>query len=258
MNDAIYENYKIDSITACGVRIKEILFASDKYIIYIDQNDVLQCEYDDTKCIDCDKSVRDAFYLQGQLNALYISEKNKKIGRELITSALNHALDSRRTNDNTDYFEDARYFIQIKSSEALQCIYLLSALFSAILIIIILESCFSFSRLINIELPRTALAISFGAFGALLSVLQRFRKITIRPYASHYSNIIEGFGRIILGSLFGLVFLILANANLLLGVINDNIFAITIFSLIAGFNERFVPDLLEQAQSTIRVKSKTK
>lgn len=74
-------------------------------------------------------------------------------------------------------------------------------------------------------------------------MLLRFNTLTIDTYTSRFYISLGGISRIIVGSLFGSVFLMFYNAELLLNVVKGAS-AIAVASLLAGFSERLIPELL--------------
>lgn len=81
--------------------------------------------------------------------------------------------------------------------------------------------------------------------GSFLSILQRHSKMLVSHLMSHIGLSIEAFSRICIGLLFGLFTFILSKSELALAAFENNIAAVFIFTFLAGFSERFAPDLFE-------------
>ena len=90
-----------------------------------------------------------------------------------------------------------------------------------------------------------ALGCMAGGFGAVLSVLHRLRSLEFSKFAPLSYALLEGGVRATLGVSFGLLFVIINQADLVLSTLKGNVYAVVTFAVIAGFNERFMPEIIE-------------
>lgn len=171
-------SYRVgDVCRSTGSQISEILYRSEKSFIFLDPADHLQCEFDESACIDGDDSMAQASDLVCQARLNHFSRRIRRRAFGLIASGLTRALDTRTAGDRTDFFRDAREFLRFRRREGLQFVYLLSALLGVVVI-----SAVSFlSQSLAIEATGRSflLAAHFGSVGALISISQRSRKIAI-------------------------------------------------------------------------------
>jgi hypothetical protein len=84
----------------------------------------------------------------------------------------------------------------------------------------------------------------FGAIGALLSVVQRIGEIRSDGYISYFYIGLQSLIRISVGCVFGVLAMYLIEANILFGFLSSTKHGISLAALIAGINERLVPDTL--------------
>jgi hypothetical protein len=84
----------------------------------------------------------------------------------------------------------------------------------------------------------------FGAIGALLSVVQRISVIRSNGYTSYFYIGLQSLIRISVGCIFGILAMYLIEANILFGFLSTTKHGVTLAALIAGINERLVPDTL--------------
>lgn len=84
-----------------------------------------------------------------------------------------------------------------------------------------------------------------GGFGALLSVLHRLRTLEFSEFAPLSYTLLEGGVRTALGTSFGFLFVIINQADLVLSSLKGNAYAVVAFAVVAGFNERFMPEIIE-------------
>lgn len=249
MKADIYKRYEVGSTTTGGDTIKEILFASKKFVIFLAQDGRFQCEYDEDSCTECDRSVSEAGSLYVRLKSIGLPKTSLEKGTTLIAAGLSRALESRTPNSKAEYFADAHAFVSTRFNHYAQSTYLLASFVVTLYLVLAIR----FPALVAIGTAERAwsCAIGFGALGAFLSVLQRFRLLKVLPFTSPSSLVFDGVVRIALGATFGVVFLLLQRLNVLLGVAAGDENALALFSLIAGINERFVPTLLEHTASTV-------
>lgn len=238
----VFRGYTVGSSTEDGDTIKEIICASKKFVIFLNQNDQMLSELDEAVCIDCNRSVVETQDLYAQLRGMWLFPSSIKRGTTILAFGLSNALESRKANDTTDFFKDAREYVTTKAAERIQAIYLLSAVASTLYLVFAIP--YHHIPFIPAVGEPWSSAIGFGSLGAFLSVLQRFRSIPLRRYASPLFVGFDGAVRIALGAVLGLILILLSQGDLLLGLAARNTYAIAVFAIIAGFNERFVPDLL--------------
>lgn len=94
------------------------------------------------------------------------------------------------------------------------------------------------------------LGASAGAVGAALSVLLRSGSINVPPFSTPFEHSFQGLSRVLLGTLSGLVLSVLINAEIVLGLLKGNLDALSVFCIIAGFSERYLPDILYSIEKT--------
>jgi hypothetical protein len=88
----------------------------------------------------------------------------------------------------------------------------------------------------------------FGSGGAGVSVMQRSKNIELDNRLPIQSIYLQASIRILLGAVFGEIFIFASKANLIMGTINNDLFSLCVFSLVAGFSERFIPDLIDRLE----------
>ena len=88
-----------------------------------------------------------------------------------------------------------------------------------------------------------------GGLGAVLSVFQRIGRLEISQYAPRWYAVFQGVARGGLGVFFGMFFVLVNRANLLLGTFMDNVYATLTFAALAGISERFIPEIIRKLEN---------
>jgi len=83
-----------------------------------------------------------------------------------------------------------------------------------------------------------------GALGAMISNLQRATRDLFGLQEKFLKLLLQSLSRLILGAISGSIIIPLSKSNLALGFIQDNLYSLFIFGIIAGISERFIPDIL--------------
>jgi hypothetical protein len=234
-------SYKVGGETDSGDKIIEILQRSPRYIVFTNQEGTLQWEFDGGVCIDGDASSASAMQLIAQVNISVLGKKRRRRMLGYIADSLANAFATRRADDTRDFFADTRAVVSATRIESLHVTYLAASTAAAIAVITVVAVLREAE--LNDDAEAFLLSIALAAVGALLSVLLRFRTIEVATYTSRLYTALGGISRIIAGGLFGAVFLLLHRAEFLLSIIKGW-WAVAAASLLAGFSERLIPELL--------------
>ncbi len=100
-----------------------------------------------------------------------------------------------------------------------------------------------------------ALGAIAGVAGALISILQRGKTLTIGPLASPYHAALLGTIRLTLGMAFGGVVAIAAVADLAFGIAKSSPYVLFMVALAGGFCERLVPEVIEDPSASKQIES---
>jgi hypothetical protein len=96
-----------------------------------------------------------------------------------------------------------------------------------------------------------------GVLGAMISSLQRNNQLSVDPYNSSIRDIYCVVAtNLLIGLIFGGLVILIAESGVALTLIKDNEPAIMFFSFIAGFSERFVPDLIATVTDKAKAEDK--
>ena len=183
-----------------------------------------------------------------QLNSLSTSvlpPQHRASALRMLASSLGIAFRKSSEEETTSVFSGARNFIVSQTIASVKVrLFMISAL-ATVGVLVILGTFATFVP----DFVQYCAAASAGSVGAMVSALQRNNATAIDPYGSRWALYSESISRLLIGSIFGLVILLAANADLALSAFRENKYALLLFSFVAGFTERFVPDLLSSVAS---------
>jgi hypothetical protein len=246
-----WNRYRAGEKLPSGDTIADILQRTEKCIVFINQDGNPQWEYS-ASCVDGNSSSSIASGLFAQINASIADRRVRRRAIGIVCDALAYALDSRRRDDQRDFFDQARLMVETLHVEALHVTYLAASATATMAVISVL-------MLIRFLLPDPVaklffLCASLSALGALFSVWLRFRTIPIEPFMSLRYTAAASISRIVVGAISGAVFLFFQRAGLVMAVLQND--AVTAFAFVAGFSERVVPELLSAFETKIAAEAR--
>ena len=147
-------------------------------------------------------------------------------------------------------FRKVRLFVRKKAKERARLSYVLASLATTMVLALVVVTIYFYFRIPASNLRLVILGGCFGAVGATISVLQRSPSLELDPWMSRRYHALQGVTRIVLGFIFGGIFVIASKANFVLGVIRNNPYPLLILCIVAGFSERLIPELLSKFEST--------
>lgn len=217
---------------------RNILYTGPDFYIY-QKNDQI-----DIQCADLNKELEAA---KIQASHLYIQAKHSLTKKQLEHAEKLISSDIAEHKEKTPSipFDKSKSFIENTSKQNMKITYLELSIAFGFIYSVISFLIYKGTELHTSIYGNICLCSIAGVVGAVVSILQRNQSIDVEPFASKWFLSFQGITRIILGMLFGGTVLIAAKANIALGLASNNIYAIVLLAFVAGLNERFVPDLLE-------------
>jgi hypothetical protein len=163
--------------------------------------------------------------------------------------------DKAATCPAADYFVDVAEHIQTRALDMARFVYVASGFTFALLVAGILLAIYVSPWLPGNTARVMILGCLGGAIGSALSIFARSNSLQISPYKQRAFSAFQGMSRIALGVLFGFILVCCVKGNVLLGVISDRPYALFAFSILAGWSETFVPELLRKMETDTRTPS---
>ncbi len=183
-----------------------------------------------------------------------LSSPQRDVAMSLLGSGLHALFVSPEPERLEDPFNDARKFIETRGAQSVRNRYVGVTVF-----LLVVASALPLWKLYQGEALTGAFAESLavgcwgGVVGAGVSLLQRVGGLDIDPLAPRLALALQAFVRVFVGAIFGGLVAAVSSADIALGLIGGAPLPLFVFAVVAGFNERFVPDLLDDlARSSVK------
>jgi hypothetical protein len=242
--EPVWLSYHVGGKDVHGQVITSLPYRSQEVCVYIVEGERIGWHFSGNEGADSDRSVAEVNVLSTELKIMFPKGSILKRGIYLIAADFAEALTMRRSADERDLFAPAREFIGARRRESLHIAYLVSAFFTMIAL-----GVFGLSLSTSAEYRQFLVAASFGSLGSFVSIAQRLKNTPIERFSSRRYTAIAGVSRSLLGSIFGMLFLLFQKAGLVLSFAGTNTFILYAVAVAAGFSERLVPQLLERFES---------
>lgn len=220
--------------------IRHVFGANDAWVVFIDKDGELVCEYPEVT--DQSAPLLTEFYRLRQLGQSSLLPSETKALCHILGTELSIALQRTSAIEPADAFSASRDYIQLRNESRMRARYVSASVGAAV------AAGVAAWLLVRSDLG-LLLGCAGGIIGAAISVLQRSADLEIRRFLPAGQVVLQGTVRVTLGILFALLIVAAARANLALGSFAATENALFIAGAIAGFSERFVPDLLTKMAS---------
>ncbi len=256
--------YKEGGKDYSGLKIKELVQLSPKGAIYLTSHG-LYWDVADNLGTHWDRSKAQAINLLAPVRLTITDVNDRHRAQTMVAGGLAEAMNATPLNADHDFLREAAEFITTRQREILQVRYFVAAVITTLFTTLLFLSILFLTK--GSQTPGNAVstgreflaALLLGGVGAMISVSQRFRSIEVERYMSRYLAVIGGSSRIVFGSSFGAVFLLLQKAGIILSAANDKPWFLAAVALVAGFSERAIPEVLAQFETQIALrKNKSK
>ena len=245
-----------DIDNALGKTIKELILASDTFIVYLDSDNTIQWS-----ATGHEQWGQDFGKIQNQVS-LWESISNKLFDandsyayKALLAEAYGRMFDGGNDASAQDIIDQTVERIKKQGKEILRQQYILSSLFTMILVVVfIFAIVMNKSALINrisYDGYRILLTGLFGGVGAFVSTMLRAKNYEAEIALGKTVHRIDGFLRIVYGVIAGVVISLGIKSNIILGFIKDankNSFVEIFIGAIAGASEVLLPNIIKKIE----------
>jgi hypothetical protein len=235
--------YVIGDIGSDGFEIRNIIGSTSKFIIYLNDKNELRWERaDDFQPKQFNECIARLDRYQSMIkNSLPKSQKRTYL-LESLGQALHSSLLTESKEEALQMMDEIGTRVSNEITLYARRRYVSASMFATTFI------CLTFALLnmygmIGLLMPYW-LSAGAGAVGSTLSILLRSSSLEMPPFSTPFEYFFQGMIRVILGLLSGLILVILINAEFLFGFAKNNLEVIIVFGIIAGFGERYLPNVL--------------
>ena len=243
-----FEDYKIGREVPNG-KISNIFFMSEDFILFeINKNGAVNYEVKSDKI---DLSTLNCLNpCMIKINSL---TTNKKERRKYAGNKANAMSDCFQGQSDSGLEILENLLISIKKYKTLKS--RLTYMISSIIFVLINLTITALINTVYKEQLSTYLVFlftiaTFGSMGGLISVLTKIPSLDLDLEGGYFLQAIDGFSRIFLSMISSVIIYTLIKSNIILGafneISNDNI--LYAFSIISGFSEKFIPDMIKSIE----------
>lgn len=169
------------------------------------------------------------------------------IAQNILVGCMAEAFGSDKQQDISGFFKEGETYIENFLEESAQFHYITMSIIFTLLTVLPAFICHSIWGKNNFYYA--SMGAFAGSIGALVSILQRFDKITIQKYSSWRFLVVRSVSRIIIGTVFGGFFVLFQKSGLVLNILSTNAYLLYCFAFISGFSERYFPELISKFEN---------
>jgi len=251
--------FKVGNMDLTGDSIQHVFAIGDEYVIYGTNNSNLS----DSIKVRCDSILeRDTIIgsryngvklLYGQAKGLLYKVKDDVTYKSRIAMIVSHGLSLGNLHEANGYLKDIICEIYADSQE--RYLNSLKYLITVILLVISLvflsvythtHSCY----FADVPLMRCLIYVSTaGAIGGMISVSLRLRRTTFEKEIPPYAYALFAFERVTIAILAAYIAFLAIKNGISFQPIANNSFGYSLYGILAGFSETFVPGFLSKLQA---------
>lgn len=241
---------KIGSETSTGQIVKELLGQSQSAAVYTTEDNNLRWSYFGNAGVlpDSKKPIVGDFDGLMQTIKAYVPAEHKGEYFKLLGKSLFRALDAGGDHDGVDHFAKVTSAIEELAQQNARFSYV-SYCLAALAVVLVLGFISVWAFGLSGHWAIGTWCGLMGATGAAISVAHRIRNLNIDWKSQRKLLAAEGCARVVVGFFFGILFFMMCSSDLVLGALKGNSLAVLVFATIAGFSERFIPELMEKLEA---------
>ena len=225
-------------------KIKTVYGFSEDFIVWLDSKNNLRWSYNNITD-GVQKVVTEFEELKGivqtSLPQSHHNQLNSMMGFSLVA-----AFRAPFDKSASEYVVSIREFISKRREAYSRARLLVFSLTSSVALVLLLLLIYYTLGGAAAEAKNIVLGSIGGVIGASVSMVYRNRFVVVDPFVPSASLMFLGFVRVFLGMIFGGLVVVMSKANLVLGILENNMHSLFIVAVLSGFAERFFPDILER------------
>jgi hypothetical protein len=175
---------------------------------------------------------------------IFLTGKQKELALRQLGTALSSAFHNTDNNSAMEKFKSIETFTYSRATLSAKIHHFAATLI--LILIVVGISMYYYHSVNDAEIKHFIIGSIAGVIGSFISITQRSDKIVVDFSAPVSIFLIQSFSKLILGLFFGIITILLIKSNIIALLSEVNSYSMAILCVVAGFSERFVPDLLEK------------
>lgn len=239
-------DYRPGDIGKSGEKIEFVYRASRDVVIYETESGFVTAEYEENFPELIHLTIRYYHELGAKIPTDIDDHKFENLKRMLISSYF-EALSSSTEKQVKEAFREIKKSIgNTKKRSEIKSVFILS---SILVCACISSISFYYFNVSSNNFKEIFACISFGCIGSLFSVLQRNNDFEFDSNQESKYIILQSCFTSLFGAISGGILFIVCKSGIALTIANENIYALAVLSIIAGFSERMIPELFKKIES---------
>jgi len=242
-----------------GKKIKELILSTDTFIVYLDEDDVIQWSTSGkTGFGDQFGSIQNQISFWESISNRMFSKQESCDYKCLLAEGYARMLDDNNREAAQDIINLTKDRITIQAKEVLRQEYLMASVMATAAVVAALITSMVFKSVISNFLGKNVFDIYLtglmGGIGAFVSATIRSKNYDPEIKTSKRIHRIDGILRIAYGIIAGVLISIGIKANIIFGFINGidrTIFVETFLGAVAGASESILPNIIKQMEGKV-------
>jgi hypothetical protein len=237
-----------DMDPALGKRIEVLIENGKEFIVYLDPEMNIQYAVASSFQVlssSYGKVLNKVAELEGLADRSFMNRKQIKEYRCMIGAAIARMYEDESPSVIFEMLDKAEYFLKSRVTETARIWYLSSASVMIIILLCIYLTVLIITGFNTSYLFQFTSSVMIGAAGAYLSLIMNSGKIIVNPSSGKILHFFESITRLIIGMIGSFFVSLMVYSGIVNPGIREHKFInMLIFSFIAGFSERMVPNLI--------------
>jgi hypothetical protein len=234
--------YKIGDTAPGGSEIIQIYGQTETVLVYRTKSDSISHFVDEAELSAKNQAVLRRYDNIHTLGFQIFPKKSWNWLNDELASALYNGLSTSDAGQAAKSFDELEARIIARGKNSGRLCYLLSASSASLVFGLIALALFLWYPIEEHRLYAGCMLFAIG--GAFASVIVRTSSVEVDPTERREIVVLRGVFRIVLGVLLAAFLIAAAKANLIAGIAVSTPWSFVAFSFLAGFSERFVPEIL--------------
>lgn len=241
-----FSDYIIGDISVTGTTIAEIVGSNPNLIVFLNDKNGIQWNIRDKNDIHV-YDINHKLSLLHNAISIELPDITRLRLKRVLAKAVYNAFCTKEKEKALAYFDSIEKLIKrAKTPEESKIYFICWSIFYSLIISVIIYLIF------KLVYANDALLCSIaGSIGSAISIIIRNDKLNLNLLSKNIYLHLQVIIKVFLGAFSGILLYLASSSNLAFGIFKGNISILFTLSLMAGFSERFVPEIMNKLESNM-------